>query len=200
MSDKPVDAKGGEAKGETRAKSEAAGAKTAGGAAPAAVKPKSSSPLPLIAVGVLALALGGAAGVFLVAPKVVAARDEAAAHPAPKADPAKEKDKKKGGKESEPVIHKVDNLIVNPAGAEGRRFIMTSVAIEVPNAKLEQALRSKDPMLRDAIIGALEREPIRLITAPGGRDSVRAAIAAVVAPMIPDAEWIHVYLPQFVIQ
>ena len=55
-------------------------------------------------------------------------------------------------------------------------------------------------MLRDAIIGAVQETRFDVITSPGGRDSVRASILRVVTPIVPEAEWVHVYLPQFVLQ
>jgi flagellar basal body-associated protein FliL len=201
-SEKPV---AGKVEGDDKAKRDAKPA--------ADVKPKATPaglPLPLIGAAVGALVLGSVLGVFVVAPRIVAARtgaqgaaDGAEGKPGKKAEhgkPAKAKGGhgEKGGGES--AVHKIENLIVNPAGSQGRRFLMMSVAIEVPDTKTEAALRLKDAMLRDAIIGALERQPIGLITSPGGRDSVRAAIQRVVEPLVEEAEWVHIYLPQFVLQ
>ena len=95
-------------------------------------------------------------------------------------------------------MHRIENLIVNPAGSQGRRFLMMTVAIEVPDAKDEATLREKDAMLRDAIIGALEGQSITTITSPGGRDSVKVAIRRAVAPLVDDFDYVNIYLPQFV--
>ena len=177
-------------------------AKPEGAAAP---KPAAkSSPLPLIGAAAGALVLGSTLGIFVVAPRIVAARAGAHASPAD-AGPEHGKKAKKGakGKEdqsSESVIHKIENLIVNPAGSQGRRFLMMSVAIEVPDSKADALLRAKDPMLRDAIIGVVQSQPFEVITSPSGRDSVRVAILRVVRPLLPDVDDVHIYLPQFVLQ
>lgn len=173
-------------------------------------KGKAGSPLPLIGAAAGALVLGSVLGIFVVAPRIVAARTGASTE----AEPAKvehgkgekqgghgKSDKKKGEHGAEgSVVHKIENLIVNPSGSQGRRFLMMSVAIEVPDSKAEEALRAQDAHLRDLIIGALEGQSIDVITSPGGRDSVKIAIQRVVAPLVEDAEWFHIYLPQFVLQ
>lgn len=170
-----------------------------------------ASPLPLIGAAVGALVLGSVLGIFVVAPRIVAARTGAPATEAAAGEHGKEGEKKKkehgkgGGKHGEKggegaVVHKIENLIVNPMGSQGRRFLMMSVAIEVPDAKTEESLRDQDAHLRDLIIGALESQSIDTITSPGGRDSVKVAIQRVVEPLVEDADWVHVYLPQFVLQ
>mgnify|MGYP001286657457 CR=1 FL=1 len=170
---------------------------------------KAASPLPLIGAAVGALVLGSVLGIFVVAPKIVAARtqsvvaegegggEKSGGH----GKPAKKGAHGKGEKDDKgSVVHKIENLIVNPSGSQGRRFLMMSVAIEVPDAKTEEGLRDQDAHLRDLIIGALEGQSIETITSPGGRDSVKVAIQRVVQPLVADAEWFHIYLPQFVLQ
>jgi flagellar basal body-associated protein FliL len=180
------------------AKPDAAGAK------------KGGLPLPLIGAAIGAVVLGSVLGVFILAPRLAPSHAPADATSA-SAEKGKgegkgkgEHDKsggEKGGEKAEAgVIHRIDNLIVNPAGSQGRRFLMMSVAIEVPDAKAEGQLREHDAQLRDAILGALESESITTITSLGGRDSVRFAIQRVVQPLVADAEYVHVYLPQFVLQ
>jgi len=179
-------------------KSDEKGAAPPAGGAPAKAAAK-SSPLPLIGAATAALVVGSVLGIFVVAPHVVTARNGAQAGGKVNAEAA-HAEKGKGDKPAESVVHKIDNLIVNPAGSQGRRFLMLSVAIEVPDSKVDGELRSKDPMLRDAIIGAVEEQPFDVITGVGGRDSVRAAITRVVRPMVDGAAFVRIYLPQFVLQ
>lgn len=177
---------------------------------------KAGPPLPLIGAAVGALVLGSVLGIFVLSPRFMASRPAADAttataegeakggHGEKKGESAKGgHGEKKGGhgeKAEAGAVHRIDNLIVNPAGSQGRRFLMMSVAIEVPDSKAEAQLREHDAQLRDAILGALEGQSINIITGLGGRDSVRAAIQRVVEPMVADAEYVHVYLPQFVLQ
>lgn len=176
-----------------------------------------ASPIPLIGAAVGALVLGSVLGIFVLSPRFIASRPPADAATATaegeghgEANGEKKGEKAKGGhgekkgghgeKAEAGAVHRIENLIVNPAGSQGRRFLMMSVAIEVPDSKAEAQLREHDAQLRDAILGALEGQSINVITGLGGRDSVRAAIERVVVPMVADAEYVHVYLPQFVLQ
>jgi flagellar protein FliL len=168
------------------------------------------APQQLILVGavVVALAAGAVAGLLLLGPRFAAMRGAAPAESAAggpdqekDAESAKEKGKGGHGKEAEKaVVFRLDNLIVNPAGSHGTRFLMASVAVEVPDAKIEAQLRERDFQVRDAVIAVLERQSLETITAPGGRDSVKARLAETLGPMVGRRVPLHIYLPQFVIQ
>lgn len=185
-------------------------------AKPEAPKPARPAlrPQALILAGavVVALGAGSAAGLLLVGPRLAATRAAAPAAgapeheadaPEPEAGEAHAREKGKGGhgKEAErAVVFRLDNLIVNPAGSHGSRFLMASVAVELPDAKAEARLRERDFQVRDAVIAVLERQSLETITSPGGRDSVKARLAETLRPMVGRGVPVTVYLPQFVIQ
>jgi flagellar protein FliL len=162
--------------------------------------------LMLVGAVVVAVAAGVGGGVLVLGPRLASLRGGAPAAHAEggEQEKGKEKEKEKGksrGKDTEKaVVFKIDNLIVNPAGSGGTRFLMASVAVEVPDAKTEAQLRERDFQVRDAVIAVLEKQTLESITAPGGRDSVKARLAATLAPMVGRGVPVHVYLPQFVIQ
>lgn len=189
-------------KAEAKAEGAKAPAKEAGKKAPA-IGPKQ---LILGGAIVVALAAGTVAGMMLLGPRLAAMRGAApaTAHGSEEAreeKPASEKGKGAHGKEGEKaVVYRLDNLIVNPAGSHGTRFLMASVAVEVPDARIEAELRDRDFQVRDAVIAVLERQSLDVITAPGGRDSVKARLAETLGPMVGRGVPLHIYLPQFVIQ
>ena len=156
----------------------------------------------LVGAVVVAVAAGTGAGVLLLGPRLAGLRNGAQTAHAEGGGPEKGKDKGKGkGKEPEKaIVFKIDNLIVNPAGSGGTRFLMASVAVEVPDARIEAQLRDRDFQVRDAVIAVLERQTLESITAPGGRDSVKVRLAETLAPMVGPGVPMRVYLPQFVIQ
>ncbi|HXE56390.1 MAG TPA: flagellar basal body-associated FliL family protein, partial [Gemmatimonadales bacterium] len=106
-----------------------------------------------------------------------------------------------GERQGEPGARLVmlDNIIVNPAGSRGTRFLMASVALEVADEELQRRLAEQDVQLRDAVTSLLERQTMESLTLPGARDSLKRHIAAAVAPFVGDRR-LRVYLPQFVIQ
>ncbi len=191
----------------SEAKTEAAPSAPAEGAP----KPAAKGPaLPLV-LGVSAgtLVAGAALGLLLVAPRVTAMRAasspaaQAAAHgeeDAHAGDDGKEKGhggKEKGGHEK-PSGYRMDNIIVNPAGSNGTRFLMASVAIEVDNPKLSAVLKERDVPLRDAVISTIERQTLDDLTRLGARDSLRLQLVKALTPVVGARP--RVYLPQFVLQ
>jgi flagellar FliL protein len=183
-------------------------AAAADGKAPAKEKPKSaptrpalvSGPLLMAGIAVGALVLGGLTGSLLIGPRLVPKGGASSAAP-PAAESAAAPAKGKGeGKAERPIVYKVENIIVNPAGSEGTRFLMASVAFELPDDKVEARLRDHDYMVRDAIIAVLERQSLDALTRPGSRDSLRLRLAQAVSPLAGVRTRLNVFLPQFVIQ
>lgn len=177
-------------------------AAAAPGAPPAAAAAKGPA-LPVLAAAVaLALGAGGALGALALAPLVTGPRAAAPAHAEEDDAEGEHAAPKKGkhGEEARLPVHRLDNLIVNPAGSQGQRFLMTTVAIEVASEKDLERLRLRDLQLRDEVVAVLGRETLESLTAPGGRDSLRDRLAAAVRPFVSKRARPRVYLPQFVVQ
>lgn len=165
--------------------------------------PKGPSPILLIAAVAGGLVVGAAVGGFVVGPQIVAARTpRAGAAQDAESDQAKDRDDGKRGKESgdKPAYYQIDNIIVNPAGSQGARFLMASVAIELTDSKLDERLKAHEVELRDAVISTLERQTMAMLNRPGARDSVRVELEAKIRPFAQSSRPLHVYLPQFVVQ
>jgi flagellar protein FliL len=195
------DASGKPAGAEAEVATPAKSAKPAAPAPPA--KPRGLPPVLLLAsVVVAALALGGAAGSLLIGPRIATMRAAPGSPEAPEEE-APEPDKGHEGKkkeESKAVVYRLDNIIVNPAGSQGTRFLMASVAFELPDSRLEARLRERDFQVRDVIIATLERQSLQMLMAPGARDSVKRQLGLAVQPLTGRRRPVAVYLPQFVIQ
>jgi flagellar FliL protein len=156
----------------------------------------------LIGVIVAGAALGGALGAFIVGPKVVGARaggtpaiaSAGSAHGAAAAAHAKPEEHEPG------FVLEYDNIIVNPAGAEGSHFLMVTVGLELSDQKASQLLEEREIQVRDEIITVLANQTMETLMQPGARDEVKKQLAEVLIPMAGHPKWIEIYLPQFVIQ
>ena len=157
---------------------------------PAAPPPKPGLSTKAIAMAVAALVVGGALGLFVVAPRLRGG----SAEPAAAATPAKDEAKKEP-----PRIFRLDNVIVNPAGTLGQRFLIVSVAVEVNTPGAEENLKRADVAFRDAVTGLLERMTLNQLTQLNARDTVRAAVIGYARKFAADTA-VRVYLPQFLIQ
>jgi flagellar FliL protein len=149
----------------------------------------------LIGVMVVVLVLGGVAGSQVIVPSIlgVDGKPETA---------AASKEHARVSAEAHPsgTIYQIENIIVNPAGEQGNRFLMATVAFELPTPKQEEHLREQDIRVRDRVLSILEAQTMEMLIRPGARDSLKRRLAEAIWPMVPDAEWMEVYLPQFVIQ
>jgi flagellar FliL protein len=163
----------------------------------------------LVIAGLAGGGLGGVAGAYLVAPRLAGggaapAAASAAATPAGEAaKPAKaakagEKGAEKGGEAAR--LYRIDNVIVNPAGSDGTRFLMASVAYQIADEASEKLLQAHEIQLRDDVVGALESMSMPRLTQPHARDSIKVQLLIIVHRILgPDAQ-VDVYMPQFVIQ
>lgn len=180
-------------------------------------KPAAPAPLILAVVGLVGLLAGAGAGVFVVAPRFMPASATAGEHGEGGGDEkghGKKKDDKGHGKKDEKgkkeegghgekaggSVYRVDNLIVNPAGSMGQRFLMATVAFDFSDPKLNEEVRAREVEVRDRIIATFESQTLEDLTRPGARDSLRAHLHAAILPIAGEDAEFEVYLPQFVIQ
>jgi len=90
--------------------------------------------------------------------------------------------------------------VVNPAGSQGSRFLMATVAVTVADEAAEKVLRSHEVEFKDKVVTILETLTMAQLSAPGARDSLRVKIAAAAGTIIGPRVPVKVFLPQFVIQ
>ncbi|MGH7741115.1 MAG: flagellar basal body-associated FliL family protein [Candidatus Eiseniibacteriota bacterium] len=173
-------------------------AKAGGAQAGKAAGKSSGGPLLMIAA-VVSLLVGAGVGMFVLGPKLIGSRGVHAV-PAANAETASGKGDAKADAKAKPVLFKLDNIIVNPAGAQGAHFLMASVAFEVPDDRVETRLRDREVQVRDVVIATLERQTMETLVQPGVRDAIKHDLTEAVTPIAAPTAWLHVYLPQFVIQ
>jgi flagellar protein FliL len=158
--------------------------------------------LPLILVA--SLAVGSSVG-FLVlgpvlAPKVAAPVAEGGDH----GEEAK-KEKKKGGHgggegEAESPLYNIENLVVNPAGTQGTRFLVVSVAIQMGANGSQEMLKERDPEVRDVLLHLLSSRTVDQLSNLASRDSLKEDIRIAVEGVIGENSVAKVFVPQFVLQ
>jgi flagellar basal body-associated protein FliL len=150
--------------------------------------PRKSGKVVVIAIAAVALVAGGAAGVFVVGPRL-----------APHAEAVQDTAKPKPAETDHKVILNIENLIANPAGSLGNRFLMASVAFEVADVDTKEKLKMREVEVRDALLTTLQQEPIDSLTSPGAREGIKRRLAEALTPFAGAAPS-QVYLPQFVVQ
>jgi flagellar FliL protein len=191
---------------------------TAEGEAP----PKKSGPKGVVLIGTLVggLVAGVAAGLFAVGPMVakssgyvVTASAESEGegeehasgegeegegeHGAPTAEG-------KAGEAPATALHMVDNLVLNPAGSGGTRFLMLSAVIELGDSKLVDQFKARDAEVRDVLLRVVGSKTVEQLSEMTMRDPLRQELSDSLSQLLPKKERkkaiSRVFFPQFVIQ
>jgi flagellar protein FliL len=164
-----------------------------------------SKPGMMVLIGCLVagLVVGGAGGAFALGP--VLARKLSA----PKATTEAASDEKseeehggeKGEKKAANTVHMMENLVLNPAGSNGTRFLMAAVAAEVKDEKVNEEMTSRDAELRDAVLRILGDHTVDQLADMAIRETLKKIVTDSLNARLASKTAIkRVYFPQFVIQ
>jgi flagellar basal body-associated protein FliL len=97
-------------------------------------------------------------------------------------------------------LYTVDNLILNPAGTRGRRFLVASVAVEVDRVRTLPLLQDSEIQVRDGMIRALSSQGVDELADPTRRTEMEELLRQVVSDLTNGAPVGRVYFSRFVIQ
>lgn len=145
-------------------------------------------------LAVAGLIAGGGAGFFGVGP-VLAAKKAAAP-----AKPAEHAEKKGEGEGSGAVVHPVENLVLNPAGSNGTRFLMVTATFELKDQSGDEAMKTKEAEVRDRILALLGKKTVEELTDVTQREVIKKETMDAITPLFPKGMIVKVFFPQFVIQ
>jgi flagellar protein FliL len=151
-----------------------------------AAPPRSRGARNLLLLGVAGAIAGSAAGLFGVGPLLAKRRS---APSAPKVEEVKSA-----------VTHALDNLVLNPAGSGGTRFLMVTATFELKDSGTEQLMKDREAEVRDHILELLGKKSVDELTDPNLRDAIKKQVLDAVMPMFPKGAVLKVFFPQFVVQ
>ncbi len=97
-------------------------------------------------------------------------------------------------------IFEVENIIVNPAGTGGTRFLSASVGFELAYEDLMPLFKARQAQIRDALITILGSKNIEQLTDMKQKEIARLQIKRRVEQLLETDELIAVYFTDFVIQ
>ena len=106
-----------------------------------------------------------------------------------------------GGGEPEEVeaTFPIDDLVVNPAGSGGTRFLVAALALEA-DSEAREALTSREAEARDLLLSVLASRTVEELSDVSFREEIRGEIVHALNEML-GYEGVHrVFFPQFVIQ
>jgi flagellar FliL protein len=150
------------------------------------------TPMKLVIIGIPVFLVQLAVVYFLVAKFAASPSASAQSEPA-KAAETKEPAEAKS-------IFVVKDVIVNPAGTNGTRFLLTTVGFEISGAEREKDLEKKEVQVRDVLNTVLTSKGLDELVRPDQREALRKEIFQKVAEMLPAGTLTNVYFSKFIIQ
>ena len=174
---------------------------------------KSNKLLPLVIALYVVTALGAAALVELVVAPGMAGLSasthrDTGAGAVTSAGGVRKGDKKKGkehggGESGSPVagsVYLIEDLVVNPAGCGGTRYLAASVGLQSGLVTFLEDMKTKDAPIKDALIQILSAKTVEELADVTKREAIRKEIQSEVDRLLPEEEVGAIYFVRFVLQ
>ncbi|NLI15812.1 MAG: flagellar basal body-associated FliL family protein [candidate division Zixibacteria bacterium] len=113
-------------------------------------------------------------------------------------------------------IYNIEDIVVNPAGTGGSRYLSVSIGVEMDapkatesegghghgegEARLKSPLDEKKPQLRDALISLLSAKTIDQLTSVEQKDHIRAEIMDTFSKILAPAKVHNIFFIDYVLQ
>jgi flagellar FliL protein len=170
--------------------------------APTGLKAK----LPLAAAVVIGLAIGAGSGAVIVGP--MTAKTLGYATPAPtsaagehaEGGEGEQADDDSSASGAPPAVMTLENLVLNPAGSGGSRFLLLTVSMECKNAEAVTTLQSRDAELRDVVLSSLGQRTVDELADIAERDLIKEQLTTALNERFGAKTVVRVYFPQYVVQ
>ncbi len=94
----------------------------------------------------------------------------------------------------------LENMVLNPAGTQGRRFLIFTAAIEVDGERTLPTLQNADARLRDAILRGLGAWGVEDLADAEQRGRWEELVRQIALEVADDAPVGRVYFSQFLLQ
>jgi flagellar basal body-associated protein FliL len=104
------------------------------------------------------------------------------------------------GESAEQNIYVVKDLIVNPAGTNGTRFLLTTIGFEVTTGEGKKELENKDVQIRDVLNSILTSKDLAVLVNAEEREPLRQEISEKVGELLKKGSLTNVYFSKFIIQ
>jgi flagellar FliL protein len=168
-------------------------------------------------IGVGILVIGVVLAIFVLKPMMAGGGEEAAADEkteakanegdkksehgeAKKPEKKAEKAKSGHGEASESLVYSIKDIVVNPAGTAGSRFLSVSFGFELGSKELMTEFEAREPIVRDVLITILSSKTLAELTDAKQKEIMRVQIRKRLSQVLETEELAGVYYTDFVLQ
>jgi flagellar basal body-associated protein FliL len=136
----------------------------------------------------------------LIETKVVDLREEISQLPPDGGVLPAAKPKETKGIETVGNMFQIKDIVVNPSGTNGTRYLCTTVALEIKDPLVEEEATAREAQVRDLLIEILGRRTVAELSSLDTRDDIREEIRASVNSLLASGGVDGVYFSNFVLQ
>lgn len=105
-----------------------------------------------------------------------------------------------GSSASGQFIYAIDEIIINPANTNGRKFLLTALAFDLATEENRAKLEEKDFLVKDMVISVISSKTTAFLSDVSLRDSLRSEITHKVESFMPDIKINKVYFSKWIVQ
>ncbi len=98
------------------------------------------------------------------------------------------------------ILYPLDSFTVNLKSDAGRRYLKTTISLEIEGEELSLELDANAPVIRDRIIRILTSKTLEEISSKKGKQKVSLQIIDTLNAMLSDGKIKGIYFTEFVIQ
>ncbi len=97
-------------------------------------------------------------------------------------------------------IFLIEDIIVNPAGSEGERLLLTSLGFDTNDEESQKELKSKEVLLKDIIITTFSSKTWDQLNTSSFKDSLKIELSERITRLIPSVKLNTVYFSKYIAQ
>ncbi|GAB4317201.1 MAG: hypothetical protein Kow0074_05660 [Candidatus Zixiibacteriota bacterium] len=102
--------------------------------------------------------------------------------------------------QGEGEVYLIEDLLINPKGTDGTRYLSTSLGLEVATPEAVKTLKERDLQIRDMLISVLSSRTVAQLTSTTEREKMRLEIQERLNQMLKKHQLLAIYFVDYVMQ
>ena len=110
-----------------------------------------------------------------------------------------------GKKENKPAelgkfIYMAEDLVINPANTDGKRFLLSTLGFDVASEENKKEMEEKDVLLKDAVNSVMSSKNFTQLANMAFRDTLRLEITKRLGKLMPKVKINTIYFSKYILQ
>lgn len=97
-------------------------------------------------------------------------------------------------------IYSIEDIVVNPAETDGKRLLLLSLGITVKSEEDKTEMKTKEILVKDAIISAISSKNLYQLNSSGYKDTLKIELTQRIKQIFPKVHLYQVYFSKFILQ